>query len=523
MATSNRRLGTTAGLAALCAFAALFRLGLPFALDYNTQDIFRSQRPLLDILLHRGGDPYHPELSFLLLHVSLWLGRAEWLARLPSALSAVAAVAVFHRLALAAFDPLTAAVAGVLLALHPDFLAHAREVDIHVLFACLTLIAFWTFTRAVKDGRRGSLLSFGVGAALALCSDHYAVFLVPVFLLSALLDEEAAARRLLSPWAWAPLALAAVPFALALRETLPQGLAVRRLAAAHPGLVWGDFALGAELRGFVELLLPGPVAALPAALAAAGAWRWLQEGRRRGRVLWTAWLVLPLAAGAALTPFFRVRPYYFLFVLPAACALIASGLQPAAELVSSLWREEAAPARAGSARTAVRALAVLTVAAAAARLALAAPALYGDDPRADIPSIVARIQAGDRGRVVAFDPHFLHTLFVYYSARDPFQAIKTCEFFGPEAFVECRYEGWRVLGLTNTGDFAPDWDRRSLERLERLASAGPFWLIEDPDFVNARARDFIAARCRREDGFAKHALFLCGGRNSSMAAERTEK
>ena len=503
-----RTWAVTGLLTLAAAFILLPRLGGPFALDQDTQRIFLAQRPLPDLLLHRGGDNRHPEGFYLVLKLLSVFGSGEAASRLPAALFGILCVAALHRWALARVPQAEAAGAAACLLLNPAFLAHSREVGPVTLFLLLVIVSTGAWERVLKRGgaRDGVVYALSAGAMMHV---YYFGALVLALHAGALaLTWRRWERSRAGLAAWAGALLAALPACAMLVPVLREEGGLRALAASHPGLVWGDLPAGVFARGAGELLFPGPALTLLLAAAGFGAWKVARGGEGGGprtadpaRWLWLGWALAP-ALGLALLPWMRMKAYYFLWTLPAVSALVCAGAGSAGR--SLMGRVN--PARAS---LAAALLVGLAAGAGAGESWRRRAEFYAPDPRADLPRVVARIRAEGAGRVVVFDPHFLHSLFVYYSARNPGEALRSCR-SGGLPFVECRYEDWRVLGLTLTAAFAPDWGGRSVDFMKRLASQGDFWYLEDPDFVNPEFHERMSRQCSKAAEFPKHTLYLCG-------------
>jgi mannosyltransferase len=254
-----------------------------------------------------------------------WLavvGGGEAAARIPSVIFALGTLPVLALLARRVFDPTTAALSVVLVAVDIPFVAHAREARSYSLALLLTTAAALCLTVALQDGRTRTWLLYGVLAALAT----YAHLFAALALIGQLLSL--AARRDV-PWrrvgvavlaATALLAPLAVSIALSDQGGQIDWLEQPRLRQLPGLLLWlaGNHAVAAV---FAVAIVAGLVTAVRDAARAgrsADAWRW---------ALVLGWLALPPIAAFLISydkPVYLYR--YFLFSLPALAMLVAAAL-----------------------------------------------------------------------------------------------------------------------------------------------------------------------------------------------------
>jgi hypothetical protein len=486
------------GLLALAVLGfALCRSARPFGLDQDTQRVQLARRSLSDILLHRDGDTRIPEGYYVVLHAATAFGVEEWMARLPSAVFAALSAAAMHRLSLACFQPEAALLAAVLSALSPGIAAQASETGPVEMFVFFAIASFYLLLRLSERGGR----LYSAAYALAVFGLSQSSYFAPLALLPQLgwlaLGSPAARRN-----SYAGVAaglLLGLPSWLAIAGQLPSDYAQRQLAHAFPALVWGDVGPREYWSALAHTLAPAYAGATAACLAAFGAFdSWREPRKARALGLWMAWLIVPVSAGFVLIHVMRIKGYYFAFAAPPLAALAAVGVVSLSARMLP---------KAPSFRPLIGAAFAACYAA-----AFAASGGAAESPRADIADVVSRIRSSGSSRTVAFDPHFLYSLFTYYSASDPVRAWSACRRgrdggTSEDPFMECDYEGWKVSALVNTADFPPDWRERSVRRLSALRRSSEVWYLEDPDFLNP---DVVHAldRCRKE-AFPRHTLWHC--------------
>jgi len=277
----------------------------------------------------------HPAGYYVLL--SFWIqrfGEGLLVARLPSFVFGVAAVALTWLVASRLHGPASAAVAALLVAIHPFQVMASNELRMYSLLTVLVLAAVLAAVRAIRGGDSWALLLGVLWAAVGYTS--YYGLLAVVGMAAALwtgghrkVAGLAAATGLALYLPWLPY-LAGFWRAnpqLWTRETLWWGYPVELLAAQAFGGYWPDtFTYHTSFRGsvflYVPLLVPyGLFAAATVALAG----RERSEGLRLVRWTWmtafVAILGLSLAMGWA-----AAYPRHLTFLQPLAACWVAVGL-----------------------------------------------------------------------------------------------------------------------------------------------------------------------------------------------------
>ena len=159
--------------------------------------------------------PDKPPLFFWLIAVfSLPLGAVtSWTARLPSALAALATLALTLRLGGRLFGPRTAALAGVLLATSYMFWEKARWSQTDALLCLAIWVAFSAFESFRSAGARGlgAGLLFWLAAALAVLVKGPVGLILPlgIVLVSLAIEGELGRWRRFAP-VWGPIVFAVV-------------------------------------------------------------------------------------------------------------------------------------------------------------------------------------------------------------------------------------------------------------------------------------------------------------------------
>jgi mannosyltransferase len=159
-----------------------------------------------------------PPFYFWLAHIAVTsFGESEATLRLVSALSGALTVPLFYLfiLEISRHNP-TSLVAAALLALNPLHLWFSQEARPYALLTMFECGAFLFFVRALERGHRGYWFAFTILLVMAFLSHSFAVTLLPLFWLWALLSERR--NSMFRPMLLSTLsfALLTAPFAIAL-------------------------------------------------------------------------------------------------------------------------------------------------------------------------------------------------------------------------------------------------------------------------------------------------------------------
>ncbi len=277
------------------------------------------------------------------LALGLWLGIVgDGVAqlRLLSALCGVGTVALVYYWGRRLSGPRAGLLAAALMALAPMALYYDREAKGY------PWVTFWSWTalslldRALLEATRprgwraaGLWLGYTVATTLALGAHYYAALLILaqglwwVGWLARQRPGWSEAWRRSAPWLASLMGVAALlaPWMILTGRSAMAG-------AQNVPMQRGTWDLLTYLRYVGTTLAAGPYGPLPWAwlalvgLAAPAAWE-VYRGRDVQRGLLATVLLTPIAAGyaaQAITPF--VIPRFFLYLLPALCALAAAGM-----------------------------------------------------------------------------------------------------------------------------------------------------------------------------------------------------
>jgi 4-amino-4-deoxy-L-arabinose transferase-like glycosyltransferase len=306
---------------AAAAFTRLLFLGQESFWHDEIWSIGQVDRPLADMLRSLVGADVHPPLYPLLLWS--WVrvfGETEWVARLPSALFGVGAVAALYLLGRDLYDRPTALLAAGLLAVNAFAVDYSQETRAYSMLLLLSVLASW-LQRPRALGRAAGYLS----CAILLAYTHvYGLFLLIAHGLFALIWLPDLRLRMLvvgalvaaafSPW---------LPVMLGQVDRVTQGFWIPAVTLASPVELisaWAGYNLP------LALILIWLVA-YDIARGEAGAAE-TSDFRRHRRAFLLLWIGVTAGVPAALSllgePIFR--PKYTISVTAAFMLLVARAL-----------------------------------------------------------------------------------------------------------------------------------------------------------------------------------------------------
>ncbi len=491
--------GMTLFLSVIASLILFHHLNLPFYLDQDTQRIFFASQPLARILAH-SPDNRNPNFIYILLHFATRWSIRESRARFPFALFAVLAIMIFHRAALSVSTPLQACLATAIFMFNPAFLSNSRAVSWVPVFLLFSILFLWMLGE-IMDGHLFPQSLFFLGSIVGLEFTSYsAYFLLSVGAVYAGWKwRERRARAVL--WVMSLLLIGLILGTSSLRglmQAIHYEPSERSLALSNPSLIWGNLDFSGYWNELRRMFFPSPLSLLLALMFIFGLCRAWRVRHRNHSGLWLFSALTPLI-GFFLISLMRVKIYYFQFAMPGVALVSAGGaLEAVARLRSFLGRGRNLAASSMS----------LVLVAALLALDHKSRDVYQPSPRADIPRIIKSINQ-DRSRRVYFAPNNLYSLFLYYGAKNPVSAWKSCQ-IGVWPAIECRYDGWIVRGFVERGQVPPNWDLRCNQDLRAAQKKHSFWWIETHDFYSPGLRAFLKKHCRMANsGGQMHALYYC--------------
>jgi hypothetical protein len=303
----SRAFWIVAGITALAALLRFLTLGVQ---SYHHDEIVTATRILSGGFGHAmdavGFSESAPPLYYALAWVWTQLtGTGEFGLRSLSALAGVATVPVAYLIGLELRGRRAGLTAAALVAVNPMMLWYSQEARAYALFALLCAVSLLYCARALRYGRRGDVLAWGIASGLALATHYFAIFPVAVEAVLLLRRRGRDSFRGLAVVAAACLLLAP--------------LAIHQMAAGHAEWI-GNFTLGHRLWETAATFLTG------------------ETGDIIGRPERPALAFVPLAlclAGLALLAFRGDREERRSASVPLLVALAAIGIPVALALLSA--------------------------------------------------------------------------------------------------------------------------------------------------------------------------------------------
>jgi uncharacterized membrane protein len=380
-----------------------------------------ADHSLSQLLFDSSVDRNFPPLYTALIHlVQQWLGKADVVLRLPSAIAGTLSVPILYAGVRSELGERTALLSALLLAISPFHVWYSQEARPYALLVLLGLVALWCAARFVeRPDSRAWLAGFVLaGAAAFYCHLVAAPFLL--VLVGYLLARVRPADRVWAAASIFALGVLLLPQVLQFVSTPPLGSANPdyRFNPTHLGYTAWAFATGyslgpslLELRQGMQglapyLVLVVPVMGVIGAVSVLGA-RMVWKDQREAFWLLAGWFVGPIAfavAGAATT----AHPYnvrYAILAMPGALVLLGAGLLAMKPLAI---------------RT-VSTLVVLAISASSLINYYSAPKYHREDNRAAVHFLNANAGAGDL--VVASAPYTALPLR-YYRLRHDLELVR---------------------------------------------------------------------------------------------------
>ncbi len=175
------RSGSFWAVTGLCLLAATLRFPTLGAQSYHHDEIVTAVRVLGgsfgDAMNAVGYSESAPPLYYGLAWVWVQLfGTGELGLRALSALAGLATVPLAYLIGVELRGRRAGLVATALAAVNPMLLWYSQEARAYALFALLAAVSFLYFLRALRGGRRGDLIGWGIASALALATHYFAFF-----------------------------------------------------------------------------------------------------------------------------------------------------------------------------------------------------------------------------------------------------------------------------------------------------------------------------------------------------------
>lgn len=453
-----------------------------------------AARPLWKILAMVEGDPRHPPLTSLILHLVLVFGREEWMLRLPFAILSSASLPLVALLGRRMGGPVAGLAAALVCAIATPLVILGQQVGSHALFPLASVGVLLAHDRLLASPSTRTAIVLGVADGLALWTHYFCAFVV-VFQIVDL------ARR---PQARIELGRALVLGGIV--SALPVFHLVTALARDVGWRLGGgemsgvDASVGSMVGGMVEAHGMAFSIAL-AALAVVGTV--LMALRGRDAAAWVAasgWLLACVIL--ALAPVARILTHYLGLAVPLLAVTAAAGCELLARRIAlSLALRVHVVARGAIAAGLCSVLVVLS----AWHHHRHSGRFWDAERICSIPEAARVIRAGGKGTVALVHGYSVYHLGFYLAdeVRPPSEVERSADDF--------RYGAYRVRVLDEHRMSDPHWRSRAEGRLRGIVDAqGKAWLLDMPHVERTWPGLERAGSCRVHRRYFDLRLLECG-------------
>jgi hypothetical protein len=494
-------------------------ISAPFAYSAYTQRIEMAEASLLHILTMAVHDPRHPPMTTLVLHSVLWLGRDEWLLRLPFVAASTISLPLIALLGRRLAGRLCGGAACLTCALLPPLVELGTHVGSHPLLLALAPALLLALGRMIDRPRWGTCLALAAATGASLWTSYLSIFLVAPQLV---LVIRPATRR----WAGRALAIGAgigvLPLFWMVRGFLGD-MSLRKVSERVPDAVWGDSSVWqilAEGTGMIGITL----ASVLAVLAILGAVLLIRRDGPGFGLVFASCAWLPPLVILGITPITRMRELYVLDLLPLLVVLGTAGASLAGRWLARRVPEPRRWIPAGLAWGPAFLLA-----------ALAAWPAYTGGPQSLRPPRqspcyrdAAHAISGSEVRTAVVPYGRCRTLLGYYLGgggsqpghRDALASWTTLGGFflgwydeptrslaGPTIWI---YADVTIMNLMRVRSLGPDWRQEAEKSLELITRSQVVWLVDEIDLEQTWPSLEKAGSCSVHSRCGRLRLLLCG-------------
>jgi len=226
---------------------------------WSVQVAAQSLRTIWTLLARE--DPFHPPLSYMLLHFWMYLGKSEFTLRLLSVILGTLSIWLMYRIGTYLRDRRTGLLAALILAISPFHIWHSQEARMYELLFLLSLASLDALVRLIREDRPLHWVAYVGATSLSLYTDYGAFLILAAHNLAvaALLFFKRGPR----PWKWmlaqAVVAALYLPWAQAFLGILfhlgpvPTGETSQGPRSLAPGALR---SVGSVLATFISASLP---------------------------------------------------------------------------------------------------------------------------------------------------------------------------------------------------------------------------------------------------------------------------
>lgn len=122
-------------------------------------------------------DPAHPPFYYMLLHFFLYLGKSEFILRLPSVIFGILSIPLAYNVGKTFFGAREGLLSAFLLSISPVFVYYSQEARMYTLFAFLSLLSLFFFYTAIRKNDNRLWAGYIISTVLDIYT-HYFAFLV---------------------------------------------------------------------------------------------------------------------------------------------------------------------------------------------------------------------------------------------------------------------------------------------------------------------------------------------------------
>jgi len=310
-----------------------------------------------------GENPGHPFLYFLVLRISMWFGRSEFIVRLPAAIAGIAAIPLIYQTGKMLLSKEVGLVSAFLLAVSPHHIHYSQEAHSYALFTFLSLLSLLCLWRAAGSEHTRHWIAFGLSIGCTLMCHFFGFFVLlsEMVILTALVlysryvssatgmvSGDAPRHRIMN--LLAALAIIAllcaplvVPTASLITEVFSRSANQSEGAGIPANPVRFDINAGLFEQALRKLIVwrasesslyPVSVISLLVGLLV------LVLRKREQALVFILWMIVPLLPIAVLSRSAGVRfaDRRLIFILPVLLIIIAQGIVTVGRLVSRLAR-----------------------------------------------------------------------------------------------------------------------------------------------------------------------------------------
>jgi len=167
-------------------FLRIYDLGTKDIWYDESMSLLQSMLPLKKILaisFSTATNPFrdtHPFLYHLLLHFWLYLGKSEFLVRLPSVIAGIISIYIVYLIAKIFFDEEVSILAMIFAAFSPFFIYYSQEARMYIFNLLFTLFSFYFLGKLINEvdahHLKSKLIGFTIFTLLNLYTHYFAIF-----------------------------------------------------------------------------------------------------------------------------------------------------------------------------------------------------------------------------------------------------------------------------------------------------------------------------------------------------------